>query len=90
MWRVAPSEGRHNNRVRVAPPVYRERAYNPARRARRGAKRDPGDARANLLVPACCPTTLDSKDPADGAAKVVEVVRDRIRRRSGFDPIRDI
>jgi exodeoxyribonuclease V alpha subunit len=33
---------------------------------------------------------VDAKDPEDGAAKVVELVRDRIPRRFGLDPIRDI
>ena len=33
---------------------------------------------------------VDAKDPETGAATVVELVRDRIPRRFGFDPIRDI
>jgi exodeoxyribonuclease V alpha subunit len=33
---------------------------------------------------------VDAKDPEDGAAKVVELVRDRIPRRFGLDAIRDI
>jgi exodeoxyribonuclease V alpha subunit len=33
---------------------------------------------------------VDVKDPEDGAAKVVELVRARIPRRFGLDPIRDI
>jgi exodeoxyribonuclease V alpha subunit len=33
---------------------------------------------------------VDAKDPEDGAAKVVELVRGRIPRRFGLDPIRDI
>jgi exodeoxyribonuclease V alpha subunit len=33
---------------------------------------------------------VDAKDPEDGAAKVVELVRERIPRRFGLDPIRDI
>jgi exodeoxyribonuclease V alpha subunit len=33
---------------------------------------------------------VDARDPEDGAAKVIELVRDRIPRRYGFDPIRDI
>jgi exodeoxyribonuclease V alpha subunit len=33
---------------------------------------------------------VEAADPEDGAAKVVEIVRDRIPRRFGFDPVRDI
>jgi exodeoxyribonuclease V alpha subunit len=33
---------------------------------------------------------VDAKDPEAGAARVVELVRDRIPRRFGLDPIRDI
>ena len=33
---------------------------------------------------------VDCRDPEDGAAKVVEIVRDRIPRRFGLDPIRDV
>ena len=33
---------------------------------------------------------VDAKDPEDGAAKVVGLVRDRIPRRFGLDPIHDI
>jgi exodeoxyribonuclease V alpha subunit len=33
---------------------------------------------------------VEADDPEDGAAKVVEIVRDRIPRRFGLDPIRDI
>src|ERR1700682_4054707 len=33
---------------------------------------------------------VECKDPEDGAAKVVEIVRKRIPQRFGFDPIRDI
>jgi exodeoxyribonuclease V alpha subunit len=33
---------------------------------------------------------VEAKDPDDGAAKVVEIVRDRIPRRFGLDPIRDV
>jgi exodeoxyribonuclease V alpha subunit len=33
---------------------------------------------------------VDAEDPDKGAAKVVEIVRDRIPRRFGLDPIRDI
>ena len=33
---------------------------------------------------------VDADDPEKGAAKVVEIVRDRIPRRFGLDPIRDI
>ena len=33
---------------------------------------------------------VDAKDPEDGAAKVVELVRGRIPRRFGLDPVRDI
>ena len=33
---------------------------------------------------------VDAKDPEDGAAKVVELVLDRIPRRFGLDPTRDI
>ncbi len=33
---------------------------------------------------------VDADDPEQGAAKVVEIVRDRIPRRFGVDPIRDI
>ncbi|MDI9850238.1 ATP-dependent RecD-like DNA helicase [Rhodoblastus sp. 17X3] len=33
---------------------------------------------------------VEAADPEDGAAKVVEIVRDRIPRRFGLDPVRDI
>ncbi|WOJ91845.1 ATP-dependent RecD-like DNA helicase (plasmid) [Methylocapsa polymorpha] len=33
---------------------------------------------------------VEAKDPEDGAAKVVELVRERIPRRFGLDPIHDI
>jgi len=33
---------------------------------------------------------VDADDPEKGAAKVVEIVRERIPRRFGLDPIRDI
>ena len=33
---------------------------------------------------------VDADDPEKGAAKVVEIVRDRIPRRFGLDPIRDV
>jgi exodeoxyribonuclease V alpha subunit len=33
---------------------------------------------------------VDAEDPEKGAAKLVEIVRDRIPRRFGLDPIRDI
>ena len=33
---------------------------------------------------------VDIKNPEDGAAKVVEIVRDRIPRRFGLDPVRDV
>ena len=33
---------------------------------------------------------VEAKDPDDGAAKVVEIVRDRIPRRFGLDPVRDV
>jgi exodeoxyribonuclease V alpha subunit len=33
---------------------------------------------------------VDARDPEDGAAKVVELVRSRIPQRYGLDPIRDI
>lgn len=33
---------------------------------------------------------VEAKDPEDGAAKVIEIVRDRIPRRFGLDPIRDV
>jgi len=33
---------------------------------------------------------VEAKTPEDGAAKVVELVRDRIPRRFGFDPIQEI
>ena len=33
---------------------------------------------------------VEADDPENGAAKVVEIVRDRIPRRFGLDPIRDI
>ncbi|SFK89816.1 exodeoxyribonuclease V alpha subunit, partial [Methylocapsa palsarum] len=31
---------------------------------------------------------VDARDPEDGAAKVVELVRSRIPQRYGLDPIR--
>ncbi len=33
---------------------------------------------------------IEAKEPEQGAAKVVEIVRDRIPRRFGLDPIRDV
>jgi exodeoxyribonuclease V alpha subunit len=33
---------------------------------------------------------VDAEDPEKGAAKVVEIVRDRIPRRFGLDPVRDV
>jgi exodeoxyribonuclease V alpha subunit len=33
---------------------------------------------------------VEAKNPDDGAAKVIEIVRDRIPRRFGLDPIRDV
>ncbi len=33
---------------------------------------------------------VDADDPEKGAAKVVEIVRDRIPRRFGLDPVRDV
>jgi exodeoxyribonuclease V alpha subunit len=33
---------------------------------------------------------VEAKNPDDGAAKVVEIVRDRIPRRFGLDPVRDV
>jgi exodeoxyribonuclease V alpha subunit len=33
---------------------------------------------------------VESKNPDDGAAKVIEIVRDRVPRRFGLDPIRDV
>ena len=33
---------------------------------------------------------VECRDPEDGAAKVVEIVRDRIPRRFGLDPVRDV
>jgi exodeoxyribonuclease V alpha subunit len=33
---------------------------------------------------------VEADDPEDGAAKVVQIVRDRIPRRFGLDPVRDI
>jgi exodeoxyribonuclease V alpha subunit len=33
---------------------------------------------------------IEAKNPDDGAAKVVEIVRDRIPRRFGLDPVRDV
>jgi exodeoxyribonuclease V alpha subunit len=33
---------------------------------------------------------VDAKDPQTGASKVVEIVRERIPRRFGLDPVRDI
>ncbi len=33
---------------------------------------------------------VDADDPEQGAAKVVEIVRDRIPRRFGLDPVRDV
>jgi exodeoxyribonuclease V alpha subunit len=33
---------------------------------------------------------VEAKEPEEGAAKVVEIVRDRIPRRFGLDPVRDI
>jgi exodeoxyribonuclease V alpha subunit len=33
---------------------------------------------------------VDAEDPEQGAAKVVEIVRDRIPRRFGLDPVRDV
>ena len=33
---------------------------------------------------------VEAKEPEEGAAKVVEIVRDRIPRRFGLDPVRDV
>ncbi len=33
---------------------------------------------------------VECRDPEDGAAKVVEIVRERIPRRFGLDPVRDV
>ena len=33
---------------------------------------------------------VEAKEPEDGAAKVVEIVRDRIPKRFGLDPVRDV
>ena len=33
---------------------------------------------------------IDAEEPEDGVAKIIEVVRDRIPRRFGLDPIRDV
>ena len=33
---------------------------------------------------------VECRDPTDGAAKVIEIVRDRIPRRFGLDPVRDV
>ena len=33
---------------------------------------------------------VEAKDPEEGAEKVVEIVRERIPRRFGLDPLRDI
>jgi exodeoxyribonuclease V alpha subunit len=33
---------------------------------------------------------VECTDPEDGAAKVIEIIRDRIPRRFGLDPIRDV
>jgi exodeoxyribonuclease V alpha subunit len=33
---------------------------------------------------------VEAKEPEQGAAKIVDIVRDRIPRRFGLDPIRDV
>jgi exodeoxyribonuclease V alpha subunit len=33
---------------------------------------------------------VEAKEPEQGAAKIVNIVRDRIPRRFGLDPIRDV